>query len=107
MTDALHLPEIECEMSFGRDNYILYFPVEIGDFVLNFWARPNLKGSQPVFSLTLFENGSRVNGRDSRWKKCPWANKLFRSWGEETFTREEIDTIIGDVKDIAEEQEWS
>lgn len=103
MNSTLLMPQIDCEMSIGHDMFTFYFPIEIGEFVLTLWTRPNLRSSDIVFSLTIFEHGSRISARDSRFSshELPWASKLFHSWEEEAFNRSEVDQIIADLQRIS------
>eukprot|EP01117_Protostelium_nocturnum_P000746 TRINITY_DN10925_c0_g1_i1.p1 TRINITY_DN10925_c0_g1~~TRINITY_DN10925_c0_g1_i1.p1 ORF type:complete len:112 (+),score=27.74 TRINITY_DN10925_c0_g1_i1:133-468(+) len=102
MDPVLLLPQVDCEMRIGSDNFTFYFPIEIGDFVLTLWTRPNLRSNNVNFSLTVFENGTRISQRDPRFssQKWNWSHKLFNSWSEEVFSRKEVDEIIYDFVKI-------
>ncbi|PRP85265.1 hypothetical protein PROFUN_07035 [Planoprotostelium fungivorum] len=116
------LPEFECERRFGRESYSFFNPIEVGDnFVVNVWTRgpleerdlvwrmdrhhANLGGShflrRPIkYAINIYENGTPISVRDYRFSHLPWAIKLQKSWSDEIFSREEIERILVDLKNI-------
>jgi hypothetical protein len=100
MDPLLMMPQVDCDCAIGKELYQFYFPLEIGDFVLNIWTRPHVVDT---FALTIFENGSRISHRDRRFSpsNCSWSSKLFKSGAEEVFSRKEIDGIIIDLAKFA------
>jgi hypothetical protein len=92
MPMELLMPEMDCESHIGNDLYQFYFPIEIGDFVVNLWTKMGLD-----FSITIYENGSSISRRDPRFMRKTWSKKLFNTWREETFNKRELDEILTDL----------
>lgn len=62
---------VECTQVLGKEVFVFYYPVEIGDFSLNLWSK-----DQKVFSLSIYENGQAVSLADARIRDfLPSTNK--------------------------------
>lgn len=121
MLDQDLLPEFECERRFGRESFSFFNPIEVGEnFVANVWTRGPLEERdlcwktdritstlnlrRPIkYAINIYENGTQISVRDGRFLGLPWAMKLQKSWSDEIFSREEIETILADLTTI---QSW-
>mmetsp|Transcript_12102 Transcript_12102/g.16721 ORF Transcript_12102/g.16721 Transcript_12102/m.16721 type:complete len:121 (-) Transcript_12102:246-608(-) len=93
MPGCLPQIEIDCDMAIGNELFTFYFPVEVGDFVIQLWSKaPGLD-----FFLKMFENGQPISVRDRRFHNMKWFSKLSKSWQQQTFNRREVDEMIIDL----------
>mmetsp|Transcript_28306 Transcript_28306/g.39976 ORF Transcript_28306/g.39976 Transcript_28306/m.39976 type:complete len:120 (-) Transcript_28306:317-676(-) len=89
--------EVECDMNIGKELYTFFYPIDVGNFVIQLWTlAPQLE-----FCVKIFEHGQQISSRDPRFKSFPWAQKLFSAWKIQTFNRREIDAIVMDLNKLS------
>ncbi len=119
-------PEYERTQIIGNEQFSFYYPIEIGTVVLYIWTRSKklhqFSGqllsrktnvqlpSSPFesnlrYSVSIYENGKNLlTVRDPRFRRFRWAQKVYTSWSEEKFTKNEIEDILCDLRDLALEE---
>ena len=102
--------ELDCEKEIGEQKFFFYFPIEVADFVVMLWRRasghvgqlwdetPCMKAFETAphanFALSIYEHGSLVSNRDTRFAASRWNGKLKSCWSEEIFTKNEVGDLL-------------
>ncbi len=112
--------EFDCHRQFGKENYTFFVPLEVGDFVVTLWTRGGtsslLNSTRSIqflstvahpdllFAIAIYENGNLISiKKDKRFHGLPWAHKMATEgggWTQELFSKNEIDQILYDLKNI-------
>jgi len=115
--ESYQVPEFDCKRRIGQQNYTFYFPIEIANFVIQLWTRDSKAGDgysewtkenhgiklvpgtkdNVKYSLSIYENGSKISLKDSRFRGKLWAHQLLNRWSEEVFTKDGVDNILAEL----------
>jgi hypothetical protein len=115
MLDLNTIFQVDAVVSNGGHNFYTYVPVseaisrmlpplisqvEVGEFLVSIWTTDcveyGIKGDHS-FSVTIYRNGSRINGQHPSVMCFSWSRKLELAWRSENYSVLEVVQIIGDL----------
>jgi len=93
-------PEFDRMVRIGKEHYHFFFPIEIGEYVVNVWTRTRLfdqsfhwKNEESMngglkYSLSIYKNGNQISSNHPCASRWGWSYLLNKSWSQEIFTKD-------------------